>query len=169
MIFTADVRHKCHHPSILARTCDKNKVGFLEVNFSESKNCLKTIGFHRFFENERNKNDSEDALVIGVERLLKLYFGRAEDRSIGIEHWHIPNEEVSELLWLRQSINEKILHVSGFPCALFLITGLREAIQGNNVYWTKRHYLELKDTKEWIESYVASRIPSGQMLNLLII
>ena len=122
-----------------------------------------------FFENERNKNDSEDALVIGVERLLKLYFGRSEDRSIGIEHWHIPNEEVSELLWLRQSINEKILHVSGFPCALFLITGLREAIQGNNVYWTKRHYLELKDTKEWIESYVASRIPSGQMLNLLII
>ena len=48
-----------------------------------------------FFENERCKYDSEDALVIGVERLLKLYFGRAEDRSIGIEHWHIPNEEVS--------------------------------------------------------------------------
>ena len=122
-----------------------------------------------FFENERNKNDLGDALVVGVERLLKLYFGRAEDRSIGIEHWHIPNEEVSELLWLRQPINEKILHVSGFPCALFLITGLREAIQRKNVYWTKRHYLEMKDTKEWIESYVASCIPSGQMLNLLII
>ena len=122
-----------------------------------------------FFENERNKNDLGDALVVGVERLLKLYFGRAEDRSIGIEHWHIPYEEVSDLLWLRQPINEKILHLSGFPCALFLITGLREAIQRNNIYWTKRHYLEMKDIKEWIESYVASCISSGQMLNLLII
>lgn len=122
-----------------------------------------------FFENERSVNGSEKALFVGVERLLKLYFGRVEDRLIGIEHWHIPNEEVPEFLWLRQSINEKILRVSGFPCALFLITGLREAILGDNAYWTKRHYQQFKETKEWIESYIASRIPSQQMLNLLII
>ena len=122
-----------------------------------------------FFENERNEKDSEAALVMGVERLLKLYFGRAEDRLIGIEHWHIPNEEVPEFLWFRQSINEKILRVSGFPCALLLITGLREAILGENAYWTERHNRRLKDTKEWVEGYVASRTPSKQMLNLLII
>jgi hypothetical protein len=122
-----------------------------------------------FFENERNEKDSEAALVMGVERLLKLYFGRAEDRLIGIEHWHIPNEEVPEFLWFRQSINEKILRVSGFPCALLLITGLREAILGKNAYWTERHNRRLKDTKEWVEGYVASRTPSKQMLNLLII
>lgn len=122
-----------------------------------------------FFENERSEKDSEDALLVGVERLLKLYFGRAEDRLIGIEHWHIPNEEVPEFLWLRQSINEKILRVSGYPSALFLITGLREAILGQSVYWTQRHNLQLKDTKEWIEGYVALRIPSRQLLNLLII
>ena len=113
-----------------------------------------------FFENERNEKDSEAALVMGVERLLKLYFGRAEDRLIGIEHWHIPNEEVPEFLWFRQSINEKILRVSGFPCALLLITGLREAILGENAYWTERHNRRLKDTKEWVEGYVASRTPS---------
>jgi hypothetical protein len=122
-----------------------------------------------FFENERNEKDSEAALVMGVERLLKLYFGRAEDRLIGIEHWHIPNEEVPEFLWFRQSINEKILRVSGFPCALLLITGLREAILGENAYWTERHNRRLKDTKEWVEGYVASRTPLKQMLNLLII
>jgi hypothetical protein len=122
-----------------------------------------------FFENERNEKDSEAALVMGVERLLKLYFGRAEERLIGIEHWHIPNEEVPEFLWFRQSINEKILRVSGFPCALLLITGLREAILGENAYWTERHNRRLKDTKEWVEGYVASRTPSKQMLNLLII
>jgi hypothetical protein len=122
-----------------------------------------------FFENERNEKDSEAALVMGVERLVKLYFGRAEDRLIGIEHWHIPNEEVPEFLWFRQSINEKILRVSGFPCALLLITGLREAILGENAYWTERHNRRLKDTKEWVEGYVASRTPSKQMLNLLII
>lgn len=122
-----------------------------------------------FFENERNEKYSEAALVMGVERLLKLYFGRAEDRLIGIEHWHIPNEEVPEFLWFRQSINEKILRVSGFPCALLLITGLREAILGENAYWTERHNRRLKDTKEWVEGYVASRTPSKQMLNLLII
>mgnify|MGYP000208488100 FL=1 len=33
-----------------------------------------------FYENERIENDSKKALLIGVERLLKLYFGRAEDR-----------------------------------------------------------------------------------------
>ena len=122
-----------------------------------------------FFENERNEKDSEAALVMGVERLLKLYFGRAEDRLIGIEHWHIPNEEVPEFLWFRQSINEKILRVSGFPCAFLLSTGLREAILGENAYWTERHNRRLKDTKEWVEGYVASRTPSKQMLNLLII
>ena len=122
-----------------------------------------------FFENERNEKDSEAALVMGVERLLKLYFGRAEERLIGIEHWHIPNEEVPEFLWFRQSINEKILRVSGFPCALLLITGIREAILGENAYWTERHNRRLKDTKEWVEGYVASRTPSKQMLNLLII
>ena len=122
-----------------------------------------------FFENERNEKDSEAALVMGVERLLKLYFGRAEERLIGIEHWHIPNEEVPEFLWFRQSINEKILRVSGFPYALLLITGLREAILGENAYWTERHNRRLKDTKEWVEGYVASRTPSKQMLNLLII
>lgn len=122
-----------------------------------------------FFENERNEKDSEAALVMGVERLVKLYFGRAEDRLIGIEHWHIPNEEVPEFLWFRQSINEKILRVSGFPCAILLITGLREAILGENAYWTERHNRRLKDTKEWVEGYVASRTPSKQMLNLLII
>ena len=37
-----------------------------------------------FYENERIENDSKKALLIGVERLLKLYFGRAEDRLIGI-------------------------------------------------------------------------------------
>ncbi|MFL2825984.1 MAG: hypothetical protein ACJZ8T_02810 [Coraliomargaritaceae bacterium] len=122
-----------------------------------------------FFENERKEKNSEEALVLGVERLLKLYFGRAEDRFIGIEHWHIPNEEVPEFLWFRQSINEKILRVSGFSSALFLITGLREAILGENVYWTERHNQQLKNTKEWIEGYVASRTPSQQILNLLII
>ncbi|MDG1702359.1 MAG: hypothetical protein P8I61_05535 [Opitutae bacterium] len=122
-----------------------------------------------FFENERNDKDSEDVLLIGIERLLKLYFGQSEDRLIGIEHWHIPNEEIPEFLWLRKSINEKLLHCSGYSCALFLITGLRESILGNNVNWTKRHNQQFKDTKEWIESYVVSRTPSQQMLNLLII
>lgn len=122
-----------------------------------------------FFENERNDQDSEDALLIGVERLLKLYFGRSEDRLIGIEHWHIPTEEGPEFLWLRQSINEKLLRCSGYPCALFLITGLRESILGNKANWTKRHNKQFKDTKEWIESYLVSRISSQQMLNLLIL
>lgn len=122
-----------------------------------------------FFENERGEKDSEEALVIGVERLIKLYFGRDEERLIGIEHWHILNEEVPDMLWLRQSINEKLLRVSGFSCALFLITGLRESILGNNVYWTQRHDQHLKETKAWIECYVASRISSQQILNLLII
>ena len=122
-----------------------------------------------FFENDRNEKDSEKALLSGVDRLLKLYFGRDEDRFIGIEHWHIPNGEVSGFLWFRQSINEKVLRISGFPSALFLITGLREAILGNNAYWTKRHDRQLKDTKEWVEQYVVSQINPRQTLNLLII
>lgn len=122
-----------------------------------------------FFESERNEKGSGDSLVMWVERLLKLYFGRYEERLIGVEHWHVPDNEVPEYLWLRQSINEKLLRFSGYPSALFLITGLREAILGDNVYWTKRHSQQLNETKEWIESYVASRIPSQQNLNLLII
>ena len=122
-----------------------------------------------FYENERIENDSKKALLIGVERLLKLYFGRAEDRLIGIEHWHLPSEEVQESLWFRQSINEKVLRISGFPCSLFLITGLRESLLGNNVYWTQRHNQQFEDTKEWIERYVASRVTSQEILNLLII
>lgn len=122
-----------------------------------------------FFENERSENDSEKVLLTGVERLLKLYFGRDEDRLIGIEHWHIPNEEVPDFLWFRQSINEKVLRISGFPCALFLITGLREATLGDNAYWTKRHDQQLQGTKEWIERYVAFQINPRQTLNLLII
>ena len=138
--------------------------GFADVEMAE--HARKAM---LFYENERIEKDSKKALLIGVERLLKLYFGRAEDRTIGIEHWHMPNEVVQESLWFRQSINEKVLCISGFAFSLFLITGLRESLLGSNVYWTQRHNQKFVDTKEWIERYIASRIPSQQMLNLLII
>ena len=140
------------------------KVFYADVEMVE--NARKAM---LFYENERIEKDSKNALIIGVERLLKLYFGRAEDRLIGVEHWHMPNEEVHESLWFRKSINEKLLRISGFPYSLFLITGLRESLLGNNVYWTQRQNQQFEDAKEWIERYLASRIPSQQMLNLLII
>ena len=45
---TLDVRQKLC-PEIKKRyTCGICVMRFLEVNFCESKNCLKTSGFHRF-------------------------------------------------------------------------------------------------------------------------
>ena len=45
----ADVRQSLRGPTVSPQTCDKSKIGLLEVNFCESKKCLKKLGFHSVF------------------------------------------------------------------------------------------------------------------------
>ena len=60
-------------------TCDKNKVSFLEVNFCESKKCLKKHGFHSVFRVlcvfEKKEGEEEDVVADqDFPRTLIIYY-----------------------------------------------------------------------------------------------
>lgn len=122
-----------------------------------------------FFQKESVKSHGQEVLKTGVERLITLYFGQPYERAIGVEYWHIQADEFFGDLWVRSIVKERLLRLSGYHAGLFLITGLRSAILDGREYWTERCDQEFFETKNWIESIVASRVAENQNLSLVVL
>ena len=122
-----------------------------------------------FYQKESGKSHGHEALKLGVERLITLYFGQPYERVVGVEYWHIEPGQFFGDLWVRSIVKERLLRLAGYDGGLFLITGLRQSVLEGREYWTERCNQEFLETKDWIESIIADRVSVNQNLSLLIL
>lgn len=131
-----------------------------------SENIKKALSFYK---KQQPNNLEINNIKEKVNNLLNLYFGLPEQRLIGVQCLHLSLDDDFGSLWVCAKLKNKIMQLSGYKNGFLLITGLRQMIMRNHLYWTSKRNLEFKEINGWIESYVADRISTDQSLKIIII
>lgn len=123
-----------------------------------------------FFVREHPEEAARVDLGDYVERLARLHFGEKWGQpELAFSHWHVPQLEDFSPLWIRQAIVTRMQGLAGRREALFLVTGLRDAICPAGRYWTARRAAEYQRVRGWIDELVCAWASRGSRLRVVVI
>lgn len=89
---------------------------------------------------------------------------------IHFDHWHAPSEvDWGGPLWIRPILLKRLNRLAGIPVALFLVSGLREAICPEKAKWTQARRNEYARMRHWIESIAARHHPARTRLQIIVL
>lgn len=131
-----------------------------------AKQIEHTINFASTGDPEEpgNQDHFNDALV----QLLEKYLTR--DQNFGFFHWEASlNEPRWDPLWARAEIISGLKSIAGFKRSMFFGTGLRMAIQGNQLNWTPKLDQEYEESVAFIRDLATYWTTQNSQLTLILL
>jgi len=123
-----------------------------------------------FFSNEQASASIQISLCECIDRLACLHLGvAAETRELAFAHWHVPTIEHFSPLWIRQAIVLEMKKLAGCRAALLLVTGLREAVGAEGVYWTRKRQQHYDRIRTWIDALACAWATRSLQLQVVVL
>ena len=104
-----------------------------------------------------------------ARELARLHLGDPPEGPIAFSHWHIPEGQACDPLWLRSEIVARMRELAGRRAALLLVTGLREAISPEGTYWTRARQSEYQRVCDAIDNLACFWASRGSNLQVVVI
>jgi hypothetical protein len=104
-----------------------------------------------------------------ARELARLHLGDQPEARIAFSHWHIPEGQACEPLWLRSEIVTRMRELAGRRAVLLLVTGLREALSPPATYWTSARQLEYQRVCDSIDQLACAWASRGSNLQVVVI
>jgi hypothetical protein len=125
-----------------------------------------------FFSDEQARTTEASASPsIGhcARELARLHLGDPPESPIAFSHWHIPEGQACDPLWLRSEIVSRMRELAGRRAALLLVTGLREALSPAGTYWTRARQLQYQRVCDSIDNLACAWASRGSNLQVVVI
>lgn len=101
-----------------------------------------------------------------VENLVRLHI--EQDDDFGFSHWDL-GAHPYDPLWIRAHLVRELKKISGFPRALLLVTGLRQALCPPRKYWTQKRAERYREAISYIENLAMQFKTPRTRLSLLFV
>lgn len=125
------------------------------------------------FFSEEQARMTEGTMTPSVEgcarELARLHLGDPPEGPIAFSHWHIPEGQACDPLWLRSEIVARMQELAGRQAALLLVTGLREALSPPGTYWTRARQVEYQRICDSIDGLACAWASRGSNLQVVVI
>ena len=125
-----------------------------------------------FFSDEQARSsEKKTAPSVGhcARELARLHLGDQPEDRMALSHWHIPEGQACDPLWLRSEIVFRMRELAGRRAALLLVTGLREALSPAGTYWTRSRQLEYQRVCDSIDGLACAWASRGSNLQVVVI
>lgn len=125
-----------------------------------------------FFSDEQassTKGQTVPSVGHCARELARLHLGDPPEGPIAFSHWHIPEGQACDPLWLRSEIVARMRELAGRRAALLLVTGLREAISPEGTYWTRARQSEYQRVCDAIDNLTGFWASRGSNLQVVVI
>jgi hypothetical protein len=114
-------------------------------------------------EQAGDTEDFNDALI----QLLEKYL--TQDQNFGFFHWEAATQDCGwDPLWAREEIITGLKQVAGFKKAMFFGTGLRAAIQGQQLSWTPKLDQEYEEAVAFVRDLAAYWSTKNSQLTVVL-
>ncbi|MDA9763832.1 hypothetical protein N9C83_00555 [Opitutales bacterium] len=114
-------------------------------------------------EQAGDTEDFNDALI----QLLEKYL--TQDQNFGFYHWEATVQDCGwNPLWAREEVITGLKQVAGFKKAMFFGTGLRTAIQGQQLRWTPKLDQEYEEAVAFVRELAAYWSTKNSQLTVVL-
>ncbi len=146
----------------IATGTDHEKTDQIQAAIEFCRNRAESTGSHA----GQKTRETAKAYSDTVDRLIKLHVRDPE--RFGFGHWNLERHGYDPL-FIRAHLIKELKRIAGYPEALLLITGLRQALCPPGKYWTRKRAQRYREAISYIENLALQYKTPATRLSLLFV